>query len=236
MKVDILGVGFDNITSEQAVLRACEIIGGGEKSYVVTPNPEIVWMARRDEALRAAINGAGLVLPDGIGIIMAARILRNPMREKVPGIDFAAALVDKLARSGGSVYLLGAKPGVAQRAGQKLAQANPGLIIAGMEDGYFSEDGPVIEKINAASPDVLFVCLGAPKQELWMSANLEKLNVRLCAGLGGSLDIFAGEAKRAPAFFRKLELEWLYRLICEPRRIKRMAKLPLFILTAVFRR
>ena len=237
MRIDILGVGFDDITAEQTVLRASEMISGGEKTYIVTPNPEIVWMARHEEALRIAINGAGLVLPDGIGIIIGARILGTPLRcGRVPGIDFAAALLGKMAQSGGSVFLLGSKPGIAEEAGQKLEEKYPGLKIAGAADGYFSGDEPIIEMINSAQPDVLLVCLGSPKQELWMSKNLGRLNVKLCAGLGGSLDVFAGKIKRAPIFFQKFGLEWLYRLFLEPRRIKRMSKLPLFVLALIWKR
>ena len=237
MRVDVLGVGFDDTTAEQAVLYACGIMRSGEKAYIVTPNPEIVWAARRDEALRNALGGAGLVLPDGIGIILGARILGRPIRGgRVPGIDFVTALFEKMAECGESVYLLGARPGVAEEAGQKLAEKYPGLTIAGAADGFFDDDDSVITRINSVSPDLLLVCLGAPKQELWMAENHGRLNAGLCAGLGGSLDIFAGNVKRAPVFFRKLGLEWFYRLITQPSRIKRMIKLPLFIFAVILKR
>jgi len=236
MRTDVLGVSFDNITAAQAVSRACEIIGGGENAYVVTPNPEIVWMARRDSALRDAIAGAGLVLADGIGVVLGARILGTPLRAKIPGIDFAEMLFAEMAKAAQSVYLLGAKPGIAEEAGRRLAAKYPGLIIAGTSDGYFKDDEPVVDAINAARPDVLLVCLGAPRQELWMAKNVKMLDVRLCAGLGGSLDVFAGMVKRAPAFWQKLQLEWLYRLISQPSRIKRMIKLPLFVLAVIWKR
>ena len=236
-RIDVLGVGFDGRTVDEAVSRALEIMRGSEKSYVVTPNPEIVWICRRNKALRDAINGAGMVLPDGIGVVIGARILGTPLRcGRVPGIDFAAALFDKMAQSRLTVFLLGSKPGVAVEAGAYLAEKYPGLVVAGVSDGYFTEDGPVIAMINAAKPDLLLVCLGAPKQELWMAENLSRLNAGLCAGLGGSLDVFAGKVKRAPVLFRKLGLEWFYRLLCDPLRIKRMIKLPLFILAVFFKR
>jgi N-acetylglucosaminyldiphosphoundecaprenol N-acetyl-beta-D-mannosaminyltransferase len=178
-----------------------------------------------------------MVLPDGIGVILGARILGTPLcGGRVPGIDFASALLNNMAKSGGSVYLLGAKPGIAEEAGRKLAEKYPGLKISGASDGYFTDDEPVIEKINLSKPDVLLVCLGSPKQEYFMAGNLDCLEVKLCAGLGGSLDVFAGRAKRAPAVFQKLGLEWLYRLFREPRRIKRMLKLPLFIITLIGKR
>ena len=237
MRIDVLGAGFDDITAEQAVQRTFEMLHSGEKAYIVTPNPEIVWMARRDEKLRTAINNAGLVLPDGIGIILGARILGTPLRGgRVPGIDFAASLLEQMARSCQSVYLLGAKPGVAEQAGQRLHDKYPGLVIAGASDGYFTDDGAVINEINKAQPDLLFVCLGSPKQELWMAGNIGQLDVKICAGLGGSLDVFAGNVKRAPVFMQKLGLEWLYRLFREPHRIKRIIKLPLFVLALVWKR
>ena len=237
MKIDIFGIKFDDVEAERAVVHACEIINSGNKAYVVTPNPEIIWMARRDNALLTAVNGAELVLSDGVGVIIGARILGTPLRGgRVPGIDFASALFAKMAQTGRSVFLMGAKPGVAELAGNKLMEKYPGLDIAGTADGYFTDDEPIIEKINSAHPDLLLVCLGSPKQELWMAENLGRLRVKLCAGLGGSLDVYAGNVKRAPVFFRKLGMEWLYRLFREPRRIKRMAKLPLFILALVWKR
>ena len=250
-RIDVLGVGFDSISIDQAAARAFEIMKragsrresclcdtfGGKKAYVVTPNPEIVWTARRSEPLRAAINDAALVLPDGIGIIYGARILGAPLRSgRVPGIDFISSLFEKLAVSGGTVFLFGAKPGVAEEAGRKLAGRYPGLEIAGAADGYITDNEQTIGKINAAGPDLLLVCLGSPKQELWMAENTVRLNVGLCAGLGGVLDVFAGRVKRAPVFFRKLGLEWLYRIIREPRRLKRSMKLPLFLFAVIWRR
>jgi len=221
----------------QAVSRAFEMIQDGSKAYVVTPNPEIVWQCRRNEALRTALNGAGLVLPDGIGIVYGAKILGTPLRGgRLAGIDFSSALLAKLAESGGSVYLLGAKPGVAELAGEKLLDSYPGLVIAGVTDGYFTEDLQVIESINAANPDMLLVCLGAPKQELWMANNIAGLSVDLSVGLGGALDVFAGKVNRAPAFFQKLGLEWLYRIVRYPRRLKRSAALPLFMLAVLWKR
>ena len=237
MRIDVLGVGFNDIAAGQAVTHAYDIMQSGEKTYIVTPNPEIVWLCRRNEALRTAVNHAGLVLPDGIGVILGARILGTPLRGgRVPGIDFAAGLFASMSQAGGRVYLLGAKPGVAEDAGQKLTEKFPGLVIAGTADGFFTDNSPIIDHINSTDPDLLLVCLGAPKQELWMAENIGQLNVRLCIGLGGTLDVYAGNVKRAPVFFQKLGLEWFYRLIREPRRIKRMIKLPLFVFLVIWKR
>jgi len=237
MRTDVLGVGFDDITIGQAVSRACDLIAGGGKSYVVTPNPEIVWLCRSNDSLRTAINNAELVLPDGIGIILGAKILGTPLQGgRIPGVDFIAALFREMAGSGQSVFLFGAKPGVADEAGKRLAGTYPGLVVAGTADGYFTESGSVVERINAANPDLLLVCLGAPKQELWIAENIGYLNVPLCAGLGGALDVFSGRVQRAPAFFQRVGLEWFYRIVREPRRIKRSLKLPLFVLAVIGRR
>jgi len=236
-RIDVLGVGFDDFTNESAVALAYEKIKSGEKTYVVTPNPEIVWLTRKDDKLRTVLNDAGLVLADGIGIVIGAKILGTPLNGgRVPGIDFISLLFEKLATTGARVFLLGAKPGVAQIAGKKLAEKYSGLVISATSDGYFTDVTALIEEINASSSDLLLVCLGAPKQEFWMSENLDLLNVPLCAGLGGSLDVFAGNVKRAPVFFRRLGLEWLYRIIKEPKRIKRSLSLPLFLLRVIFKK
>lgn len=229
MRVDVLGVGFDNLTLDEAVARGMELVCGEGTHYVVTPNPEIVEVCRENPAARDAVNGADLVLPDGVGVVKGAAMLGTPLKEKTPGIEFAAGLMGKMAQQGKSLYLLGAKPGVAELAGQRLTQRYPGLRIAGTHDGYFKEDGPVVEAIRQSGADVVFVCLGAPKQELWMAKNGSATGAHLLCGLGGSLDVFAGVVARAPKFWSDHGLEWFYRLCKEPRRIGRMMKLPLFL-------
>ena len=229
MRIDVLGVGFDNVTMEEAIDRGMELLHSQGCHYVVTPNPEIVEVCRENPAACRAVNSADLVLPDGVGVIKGARMLGTPLKEKTPGIEFAAGLMERMAQEGMSLYLLGAKPGVAKMAGEKLAQAYPGLRIAGTHDGYFQEDAPVVEEIRQSGADAVFVCLGAPKQELWMEKHGPATGARLLCGLGGSLDIFSGTTERAPKFWSDHGLEWLYRLCREPRRIGRMMKLPLFL-------
>lgn len=229
MRINVLGVGFDNLTMDEAVDRGMELLRSSGTHYVVTPNPEIVEVCRENLAARQAVNGADLVLPDGIGVVKGAKMLGTPLKEKVPGIEFAAGLMEKMAAEGLSLYLLGAKPGVAEAAGERLAAKYPGLTIAGTHDGYFQEDGPVIEDIRQSGADCVFVCLGAPKQELWMARHGEATGARLLCGLGGSLDVFAGVVERAPKFWSDHGLEWFYRLCREPRRAGRMMKLPLFL-------
>ncbi|MBP3633693.1 MAG: WecB/TagA/CpsF family glycosyltransferase [Oscillospiraceae bacterium] len=236
MKIDVMGVRFDNVTMDEALEKAKEILSRDGADYVVTPNSEIVYEAMHSEELCGLLNHAALVLPDGAGVVLGSKILKTPLKEKVAGVDFADRLLGHLAQTGGSVYLLGSKPGVAELAAEKMLAKHPGLTIAGMADGYFKDEDPVIEKINAAHADVLFVCLGAPKQERFMQEHKEKLNVRLMAGLGGSLDSFAGTVKRAPKWMIRLSLEWLYRLIKEPKRFGRMLRLPKFLWAVVCKR
>lgn len=159
---------------------------------------------------------------------------KHPLKQKVAGIDFADQLAGRLARTGKTLYLLGSKPGVAEQAAANLQTKYPGLQIVGTADGYFQDEAQVVETINAARPDVLFVCLGAPKQELIYGTSQKQLQVGLMIGLGGSLDGFAGTVKRAPVWMQRAGLEWLYRLIKEPRRFKRMLRLPKFVLAVLF--
>ena len=180
------------------------------------------------------VNHATLVLPDGIGIIYAAKILGEKLHGKVAGIEFAESLVAAMAKENMRLYLLGAKPGVAEKAGANLCAKYPGLVLAGTHDGYFSDPQEVVDSINAAGgADVVFVCLGAPKQEKFIADNMDDIHSTLFCGLGGSLDVFSGVAKRAPDIFIKLGLEWFYRLLKQPSRIGRMMKLPKFLLIVI---
>ena len=232
-RTDILGVEFDSVTKDEAVNFVLDRINERGGGYMVTPNPEIVMETWVNPELKAAVSGAFLTIPDGIGIIHAASIMKTPLSERVPGIDVASAVLDNMAKAAKSVFLLGAKPGIAEKAAENMEKAYPGLRIAGTQDGYFKDDTPVIDKINEASPDFLLVCLGAPKQELWMAKNEKKLNVGFMAGLGGTLDVFAGVVKRAPKRWQDSGFEWLYRCVKEPWRFKRAAKLPRFIFRAM---
>ena len=201
MRIDVLGVGFDNLTMDEAVGEAVGLLHSEGCHYVVTPNPESVEVCRENPEARAAVNGADLVLPDGIGVIKGAAMLGTPLKERTPGVEFAGHLMGRMAGEGKSLYLLGAKPGVADQAAEKLKERYPGLVIAGTHDGYFQEDGPVVEAIRQSGADAVFVCLGAPKQELWMAKNGPATGAKLLCGLGGSLDVFAGVVERAPKFW-----------------------------------
>lgn len=227
----IMGVRFSAVTLQQAVVYAMERIEKKEKGYVATPNAEIVYMCRTEAGLADLLNQAFLTLPDGIGVIYAAKLLHEKLYGKVAGIDFAELLLARLGQAGGSVFFLGGKPGVAQIAAEKMQQKHPGLVVKGYCDGYFENSQQAIDAINAVGGvDVAFICLGAPKQEQFMAQHMPQIDATLLCGLGGTLDVFAGTVQRAPKIFIQLGLEWFYRLCKEPQRIGRMMRLPKFML------
>ncbi len=233
MKINVLGVGFDNVTMDEAVARGVELMEQPGFHYVVTPNPEFVLAAEKDKEFQDVLNGADLVIPDGIGVIFSAKLLGTPLKARVPGIEFSAGMLTHMDKVGGRVFLLGAKPGVAELAGERIKEQYPNLTICGTHDGYFKEDAPVVQAVKEANADLLFVCLGAPRQEKFMAQHGPELGAKLAMGLGGSLDVYAGVVERAPERWQKLNLEWAYRLKKEPKRIGRMAKLPLILVKAV---
>jgi len=234
-KAEILGCHIDIIDSRQALEKISEIILGRECGQVITLNAEIAFQAQKDEKLRSLINGADLVTPDGIGVIWGGRQLGYDFPERVTGIDLMVSLCRKAANMGWKVFLFGAAPGVAEAAAQTLAKQFPGLMVAGCRHGYFNDDESVgiAREIAALQPDILFVALGAPKQEYWIRDQREVLKVPLCMGVGGSFDVIAGVKSRAPGWAIRLNLEWLYRLLAEPSRWKRQLALPRYVLAII---
>ena len=236
MKIEVLGVAFDNVTMEQAAEMGGKMLQEDRFHYVVTPNPEFILAAEKDESFRKVINAADLVIPDGIGVIYSAKILGTPLTERVPGIEFSAKMLEKLNEMGGRLFLLGAKPGVAEKAGENICAQYPNIVLCGTQDGYFKDEEDVILKVAAARPDLLFVCLGAPKQEKWMARWGKHTGAKMAIGLGGCLDVYAGNVERAPEAWQKAGMEWAYRLKKEPKRITRMAKLPLVLVKSAGQR
>lgn len=232
MKKEILGIAFDDLTREEAAQEGARLLDEDRFHYVVTPNPEFILTAEKDEVFRQVLNGADLVLPDGIGVVYSAKLQGTPLKGRVPGIEFAADMLACLNERGGRLYLLGAKPGVAAEAGRRILEQHPNIDLCGTQDGYFKDEEAALLKVSAARPDLLFVCLGAPKQEKWMARWGKHTGARLAIGLGGVLDVFAGKVERAPERWQKLGLEWAYRLKKEPKRAGRMAKLPLVLVKA----
>lgn len=235
-KVNILGIKVSKHTIESAADQIIEYITNGDKRRCVfTPNSEIIMMAYRDKEFAEVLNSADILTADGIGVVYASKMLRNPILERAAGFDTACTVLKKMAPLGKSVYLFGAKPGVAEAAGEEMLRRFPGIKIAGCADGYFDEEKQVniIADINEKKPDLLFVCLGAPKQEKWISEHRDELDFGVAMGIGGSLDVFAGTVKRAPEFYQKHGIEWLYRLLKQPSRIGRMMDLPKFGFTVL---
>ena len=199
MRAEILDIGFDPLEPGTALEKVLALADTGRCAYVVTPNPEIVYLSRKDPALRRALNGADLVLADGIGVLYAAKILGAPLRCRVTGVGMASALLPHLAREGKRLFLLGAAPGVAEEAAEKLKNQYPGLDVCGVMDGYYKDDADAVGAINEAEPDAVFVCLGSPKQELFMAEYAGQIKAGLMIGLGGGAGcFFRPGAPRAP--------------------------------------
>ncbi|MBM3188065.1 MAG: WecB/TagA/CpsF family glycosyltransferase [Chloroflexi bacterium] len=228
--VDILGVRVDNVTMAEALATLERFVAEGRPHQVVTVNPEFVMRAQRDSAFRVVLNEADLAIPDGQGLVWASRLLGRPLQERVAGSDLLPLIAQRSAARGYRLYLLGAAPGVAARAASVLAAHNPGLQIAGTYAGSPepSEEDDLVARIVATAPHFLFVAFGAPRQDLWIHRNLARLGVPVCMGVGGTLDFIAGVAPRAPLWMRERGLEWLYRLIRQPWRWRRMLSLPRF--------
>lgn len=236
MKKEILGIQFDDLTLDEAAQTGAAFLEGDGFHYAVTPNPEFILAAETDLEFRSILNQADLVLPDGIGVVYSAQILGTPLKERVPGIDFGTRMLQALNAMGGRLFLLGAKPGVAEQAGAHILEQYPNIVLCGTQDGYFTDELAVVRKVADARPDLLFVCLGAPKQEKWMARWGIHTGAKLAIGLGGALDVFAGNVERAPEKWQNMGLEWAYRLKKEPKRIVRMARLPLVLSRAAKQR
>lgn len=226
MKRDVLGLAFDDLRLPEAVDRALWLMGNRRGGYVCTPNPEVALLCHENPEHKAAVQGAELILPDGVGILLGARILGRPLKERVAGIDFCQSLLKTMK---GTVFLLGAKPGVAERAAERIAAEYPQVTVLGCSDGYFADEAALWERIRTARPDLLLVCLGTPRQELFMARHAGDEAVGLMAGLGGTLDVLSGDVPRAPDFFIRHKAEWLWRLLREPKRIKRQIRLPRYL-------
>lgn len=229
MKETILGVKVNTENYDELIPKVFRNIEDKKKSLVVAINPEKLMKAKEDPGLKALLNRAEFQIPDGIGVIIASKLKKGSISSRITGIDMMDRIVREAARTGRAVFLYGAKPGVADKAAQQLKQTYPDLIVAGTQDGYESDTSKVLETINKAKPDILFVAMGSPKQEQWIEQHRDKLYPTLYQGVGGSFDVLAGNVKRAPAAFQKMGAEWLYRLLKEPSRLKRQMNLPKFL-------
>ncbi|HHW61230.1 MAG TPA: WecB/TagA/CpsF family glycosyltransferase [Syntrophomonadaceae bacterium] len=230
-RADILGCKVDLLNMDEVVALVQHMVEKREPRHIITLNAEIACIAQDNSQLREIINRADLVTPDGIGIVWAGNKLGYSLSERVTGIDLLYNLCRQGAVQGWGIYLLGAEPGVAEKAAARLSEQYPGLKICGTHHGYFAEEeiDAILEDIRQAAPDILFVALGAPRQEFFIQRYKESLQVPVCIGVGGSLDVVAGIKKRAPQWAIRLNIEWLYRLLSEPSRWKRQLVLPRFV-------
>ncbi|MCL1976278.1 MAG: WecB/TagA/CpsF family glycosyltransferase [Firmicutes bacterium] len=230
----ILGIRVDKIDMAAAMDFIATAIStfneGTPPKQVVTLNPEGLYLATKDKTFAAIVENAALVTPDGAGLLWAARRLGQPLNERVTGIDLMISVCSRAAQESWRVFLLGAQEGIAQEAAFKLKERFIGLQICGFHHGYFKgTEEAVLEEINTAAPQILFVALGLPFQERFCALYQNKLNVAVTIGVGGSFDVIAGRVKRAPRFMQRLRLEWLWRLILQPGRFLRILVIPKFI-------
>lgn len=231
LRTDVLGIPVDCVTMDGAVEFARRAIEEGKKGcYILAVNPEKVITLLKDEPLRKAFASASLLIPDGIGVVLAMRWLKGLKTFRVPGSELMPNLCNLAVRERYGVFLLGAQEDVNKGSAEKLCQMYPGLKIVGRTNGYFKEEDipTLINKINASGANILFVALGSPKQEQWIQKWCSQLDVNVLQGIGGTLDTIVGKVKRAPPIFCKLGLEWFYRLVSDPQRAKRQKVLPVF--------
>ncbi|PKM55261.1 MAG: glycosyltransferase [Firmicutes bacterium HGW-Firmicutes-5] len=231
--INILGTKFHHITRSEAAAFIVKCLQERKKASVFTPNPEIVMEAYHDSRLQAILNDSELVVPDGIGVVIASKLLGQPLPERVAGFDLIQEVFNQIQNKEIKVYFLGAGQGVAELAKKKMEEKYTNLKIVGVHNGYFDNDEHIVASINALDPDFLLVGLGAPKQEYWIDNNRDRLNASVLMGVGGSFDGMSGKVKRAPDIYIKLGLEWFYRLITQPTRAKRMVRLPIFLLKVI---
>lgn len=227
----ILGVRVDDVTYEEMLEAIDRFIAQGGHHQLVTVNPEFVVTAQDDEEFRRVLNGAALCLPDGVGLLWAARLLGRPLRERVTGSDGIYRIAEHAARRGYHLFLLGAAPGVAKQAAAVLTARYPGLVISGTHAGSPTpeEEEEICARVQAARPDILLVAYGHPQQDKWIARNQARCGVPVAIGVGGAFDFVAGVVPRAPRWMRRWGLEWLYRLLRQPWRWRRQLALPRFV-------
>jgi N-acetylglucosaminyldiphosphoundecaprenol N-acetyl-beta-D-mannosaminyltransferase len=234
----ILGVRVHAVTMSDVVARLEAMVTGTAQHRIIPVNPEMVMAAQSNEPFREAINTASLVLPDGIGVVLAARLFGREVPERVTGVDTVMSVAELASRRKLRIFFLGAAPGIAGAAAARLEREFPGLTVAGTYAGSpeKGEEEEICRRISESRADILLIAYGAPRQELWVARNLAKLPVRIAVCVGGTFDFLAGVVTRAPRWVRSVGLEWLYRLTKEPRRWRRMLALPKFAAAVIIER
>lgn len=230
-------VRVDNVTMDQTADKVTEAISKKVALNIVTVNPELIMIATKNQEFKDIIQDASVVTPDGVGLLIMGRLTGRRLQERVTGVDLCYRLAEEAAKHNWGIYLLGAHPGVAQRAAKNLKKVNPDLKIVGANssdpDDHYAAD--ILEDIERTTPDILLVAYGSPTQELWIKKHRKQLGNIVTIGIGGSFDFIAGTAKRAPKLVQKIGLEWLWRLMLQPKRWRRMLALPKFAIASVFK-
>jgi len=229
MKENIRGFDVTTLGYEDLKHQLLNDINEDKKSFIVAINPEKIMHGTKDQELKELLNSATYQIPDGHGVVVLSKRQGGNIKERVTGCDLFQQLCELAAIKGKKVFLYGAKPGVAERTKSILEQRYSGLNVVGALDGYIMDKNYIINTINEAKPDFLFVALGSPTQEKWIKENMNQLNAHVFQGVGGSFDVVSGNIKRAPKWMQKLGLEWLHRVILEPKRVVRIIRLSLFL-------
>lgn len=229
MKTEMLGYSIFNGSKEELL----NIIDKYEKVNIISGNPEVLYNGLNNEELfKNFTDKDSIIIPDGVGVVLASKIIKNPVKEKIAGIEVMNSILEKYNENGKAVYLLGTTEDVLKECERKLLIKYKNLNIVGKHNGFFDMDDckDILEDIKESKPYALFIAMGCPRQEKFISKYMDKLPCKIYMGVGGSFDVFAGKVKRAPRWMIDCNLEWLYRVVKEPYRIKRLASIPKFLL------
>lgn len=232
-KENILGVDVSPLSYEDLKKNIEKDIENNKKSFMVAINPEKILKARKDEKLKELLNNATYEIPDGIGVIYASKLRKGNIKTRITGIDSMEMLCKLSEEKKYKIFMYGAKEETIKKAKENLEIKFPNIQIVGTINGYEKDNDKIISSINKSKADIVFVALGSPKQEYWITENMDKVSAKIFQGVGGSFDVFSGNIKRAPKWMQKIGLEWLYRLIKEPKRIFRQIKLVKFLWLAL---
>lgn len=235
-KENILGVNVSVTSYNELKKYIEEDIKNNKKSFIVAINPEKILKAREDEKLKDLLNSADYQIPDGIGVVYASKLKKGKIKSRITGIDCMEMLCREANDKGYKIFLYGAKKDIIKEAKKRLEEKFENIKIVGAIDGYEKNNDKIIKEINKSKADIIFVALGSPKQENWILENKDKVCIKIFQGVGGSFDVISGNIKRAPIWMQKIGLEWLYRLIKEPKRIFRQIKLVKFLVLVLFKR
>jgi N-acetylglucosaminyldiphosphoundecaprenol N-acetyl-beta-D-mannosaminyltransferase len=230
--IPLLKVRVHDVDMREALAIFDEFIQSRTPHHIITLDASMCVMAEKDSKLRKIIEKSDLITPDSVGVLWACKRMGKSLRERVSGVELVEMLCSLSHDKQYRLFFFGSAPGVAEQAAEKMRLKYPGCMIVGTHNGFFTEkdSNAIITQIQNAKPDILCVALGIPKQEMWISEHIQELGVPICIGVGGTLDVLSGNVRRAPMWMRKLSLEWLHRLISNPKKIGKVMTLPKFVM------